>query len=179
MMGRSTLVTAAAAVAATPFCAAFTVFPSVALRRADAGSPLCAPLRADVRQDADGRIRKSTADEETDLNGFANPMAKGAYVEDGWVDESAASSGPGFFGSLFGGGGTKSASASRLAERDRLNAELDVITFVDGSTGSLTDAARGGTAVPFGGLNPAQVHTSLRMAKCSVDIFRCSVDIFR
>jgi hypothetical protein len=103
------------------------------------------------------RVRKSTADEETDLNGFANPMAKGAYVEDGWVDESAASSGPGFFGALFGGGGSKSAGASKLAARDRLNAELDVIEFVDGSKGSLTDAARGGTAVPFGGLNPAQV----------------------
>jgi len=101
-------------------------------------------------------VRKSTADEETDLNGFANPMAKGAYVEDGWVDESAASSsGPGFFGTLFGGG--KSASASKMAQQDALNRELDVIEFVDGTKGSLTDAARGGTAVPFGGLNPAQV----------------------
>ena len=83
-------------------------------------------------------------------------MAKGAYVEDGWVDESAASSsGPGFFGTLFGGG--KSASASKMAQQDALNRELDVIEFVDGTKGSLTDAARGGTAVPFGGLNPAQV----------------------
>ena len=113
-------------------------------------------LRAELRKDADGRVRKSTAEEETDLNGYANPMAKGAYVEDGWVDESAVSSGPGFFASLFGGN-QKSASASKFAERDKLNAELDVIEFVDGTKGSLTDAARGGTAVPFGGLNPAQV----------------------
>jgi hypothetical protein len=155
-MVRRTIATAVAALAAAPYCAAFTVVPSVAVQRAAVGSPLCPPLRAELRKDADGRVRKSTADEETDLNGYANPMAKGAYVEDGWVDESAASSGPGLFAGLFGGGG-KSAAASKLAARDRLNAELDVIEFVDGSKGSLTDAARGGTAVPFGGLNPAQV----------------------
>ena len=156
MVRRTIAKVAAAALAAAPCCAAFAVVHPIAVQRAAVGSPLCPPLRAELRKDADGRVRKSTADEETDLNGYANPMAKGAYVEDGWVDESAASSGPGFFASLFGGGG-KSAAASKLAARDRLNAELDVIEFVDGSKGSLTDAARGGTAVPFGGLNPAQV----------------------
>jgi hypothetical protein len=140
-------------------CASSTAFTTTTSlgQRGTISPSICAPrltvLRAETRRDADGRIRKSTADEETDLNGFANPMAKGAYVEDGWVDESAS---PGFFGGLFGGN-KKSASASKIAQKDALNRELDVIEFVDGSKGSLTSAARGGTAVPFGGLNPAQV----------------------
>ena len=81
----------------------------------------------------------------------------GAYVEDGWVDESApASSGPGLFGMLFGGN-KKSANASELAKREALERDLDKIEFVDGTTGSLSFASRAGTAVPFGGLNPVQV----------------------
>lgn len=93
-----------------------------------------------------------------DVNGYANPMATGAYVEDGWVDEAPAGGGGGggLFGLLFGGN-KKSANASNLAKKDALNRELDVIEFVDGSSGSLTDAARAGTAVPFGGLNPNQI----------------------
>ena len=81
----------------------------------------------------------------------------GAYVEDGWVDESApASSGPGLFGMLFGGN-KKSANASELAKKEALERDLDKIEFVDGTTGSLSFASRAGTAVPFGGLNPVQV----------------------
>jgi len=55
-----------------------------------------------------------------DVNGYANPMATGKYVEDGWVDDGASSSSvsPGFFGSLFGGGGSrKSADARSVLEQ--------------------------------------------------------------
>jgi hypothetical protein len=55
-----------------------------------------------------------------DVNGYANPMATGKYVEDGWVDDGASASAgsPGFFGSLFGGGGSrKSADARSVLEQ--------------------------------------------------------------
>ena len=46
-----------------------------------------------------------------------------------------------------------------------------MIQFVDGSTGSLTDAARTGTAVPFGGLNPNQV---LCVLVCAIRVLICA-----
>lgn len=141
----------------TGYICSFAAFaPSTTVVHRSVVPSTCAPrltaLRAEVRKDADGRLRKSTADEDTDLNGFANPMAKGAYVEDGWVDETA---GPGLFENLFGG--MFRSKASDLAKRDALAKQLDQIEFLDGSKGSLLSASRGGTAVPFGGLNPAQV----------------------
>ena len=93
-----------------------------------------------------------------DPSGNQQIEAKGAYLEDGWVDESA-SSGPGlggFFGSLFGGAKTSKSREGQLRNEEVL-AGLDVIEYLDGTKGSLKQAVKGGSAVPFGGLNPKQI----------------------
>ena len=72
-MVRRKIATAAAALAAGQYCAAFPVVPSVAVQRAAVGSPLCPPLRAELRKDADGRVRKSTADEGGEQEGGPLP----------------------------------------------------------------------------------------------------------
>jgi len=100
-----------------------------------------------------------TIDKETigyDPSGNTVLDVKGAYTDDGWVDESAQKKIPawekpkGLFGGLFG----NSAPKKNIDQRAR---ELDVITWADGTTGSLNQAVRSGQAVPFGGLNPVQV----------------------
>ena len=86
---------------------------------------------------------------------------KGEYTDDGWVDEKAADeSQNGFLGGLFGSKTVKrdgSVVNGVYKTRDQLDAEMNVIEFVDGSKGDLATATRAGTAVPFGGLNPNQV----------------------
>jgi len=87
---------------------------------------------------------------------------EGEYTDDGWVEEKktgntapAGGVGGGLFGGLFGGPKKQPGWKSR----DQLNKELDVITFVDGTQGSLEESSRLGTAVPFGGLNPNQIES--------------------
>ncbi len=93
-----------------------------------------------------------------DPSGNQQIEAKGEFLEDGWVDESASTGSAlgGFFGSLFGGAKTSSSSQEKLRTEEAL-AGLDVIEYLDGTKGSLKAAVKGGTAVPFGGLNPQQI----------------------
>ena len=97
------------------------------------------------------------------MDGFFKSFVdvEGEYTDDGWVDDklpayrqgSAGSQGQGLFGGLFGG--SKPTTSGKT--REQLDAEMNVIEFVDGTKGDLQTAQRMGTAVPFGGLNPNQV----------------------
>ena len=87
---------------------------------------------------------------------------EGEFTDDGRVEEKkdgatggSNGGGGGLFGGLFGGPKKQAGWKSR----DQLDRELDVITFVDGTQGSLQESARLGTAVPFGGLNPNQIES--------------------
>jgi hypothetical protein len=93
-----------------------------------------------------------------DPSGNRQIEVKGDYLEDGWVDEKAAAGSGlgGFFGGLFGGTKTSSSKQETLRAEQTM-AELDVIEYLDGTKGSLQQAVRGGSAVPFGGLNPRQI----------------------
>eukprot|EP00961_Rhodomonas_salina_P303030 3941067-Rhodomonas_salina.2 len=171
-MTRKNLAVAAAAAAMIGHASAFSVLPAstAAMQKTNVHS-ICAPstrhggilaLRASsTQQEAETAVKNNpfgimidTDSLMNDPNGGSVVDVKGEYTEDGWVDESA---GPGLFSGLFGGmfGGEKKLANGMT--RAQLEKELDVITFEDGSTGSLTDAVRQGTAVPFGGLNPNQI----------------------
>jgi hypothetical protein len=83
----------------------------------------------------------------------------GEYTDDGWVDETATQRQGSGLGAVLGGlfGGSKTVTRPGGKTREQLDAEMNVIEFVDGTKGDLITASRAGTAVPFGGLNPNQV----------------------
>ena len=167
--------TAAAAIVGN--VSAFAVLPNVALQRA--AVPTCSPsICLPAQQERHGEIlalRSSSNDESgkvdkmpsmgieidsdtvrMDPGGYDVLDIKGEYTDDGWIDESEISSEPGLFGKLFNGFFGSNEPSTEMS-REELDAELDVITYLDGTQGSLVGAVRSGSAVPFGGLNPKQV----------------------
>eukprot|EP00287_Rhodomonas_sp_CCMP768_P002714 CAMPEP_0196729858 /NCGR_PEP_ID=MMETSP1091-20130531/10091_1 /TAXON_ID=302021 /ORGANISM="Rhodomonas sp., Strain CCMP768" /LENGTH=227 /DNA_ID=CAMNT_0042072781 /DNA_START=37 /DNA_END=720 /DNA_ORIENTATION=- len=175
MTRKNIALVAAAAAAVVGETSAFSVAPTHALQSVQV-RPLCiAPQRHAHAQILSLRASSTDAEAEkvqkfpsmaieietdtmgVDPAGFSYLDVKGEYTEDGWVDEEEAAR-PGMFSGLFGGifGGKEKADDGTMT-REELAREMDVIEFLDGSKGSLTDAVRVGTAVPFGGLNPAQI----------------------
>ena len=119
------------------------------------------------------KVEKSSV--AIDPSGNQQIEVRGEYLEDGWVDQSASSGSGlgGFFGGLFGGAKTSSSRQEQLRNEEVL-AGLDVIEYLDGSKGSLKAAVKGGTAVPFGGLNPKQIE-AFNAAKAAKEIKMASM----
>jgi hypothetical protein len=179
-MSKSVAIAVVAAGALLGNASAFMTMPNGALARIGAPATvqsICVPSNRQsrthknfvLRASADTSVAEKTPQESfaiqvdsgtvaIDPSGNQQIEAKGAYLEDGWVDETATTGSGlgGFFGSLFGGAKTSS-SRQENARIEQTMAELDVIEYVDGTKGSLKQAVKGGSAVPFGGLNPQQI----------------------
>lgn len=172
----STKVALAAAAAGALACHvdAFAPSPSTAALRGGVASRARASargvlaLRANQNADDAARMQQQGFNVEIDTDtltrdpsGSDQIEVKGAFVEDGWVDESAIKpAGGNFFSNLFGSKPAESPFGKKRTpgvSKANLSKDLDKIEYLDGTTGSLKEAEKAGTAVPFGGLNPNQV----------------------